>query len=132
MRNLLIALIVLSMTGCGTIRLRYKGEIQTDKNEKAHFTYLKSYDVTSAQSTTCALTAIFLGGACWFYLVMPTVNQANEIKKDADAQLLKTMKGQKFTKVEEIVTQESWSSGEVDARLIYLTDTPDETKVEKN
>ncbi|MCB0363215.1 MAG: hypothetical protein KDD35_10855, partial [Bdellovibrionales bacterium] len=48
----------------------------------------KSYPVGGALKPLCILTAIGLGGSCWYYLVLPTTQQKAQFKMDAQ-QLVK-------------------------------------------
>lgn len=88
MRNLApfaLALVLLT-SSCSSIRMRYAADLETGDGRKGTYVFEKSYTVETFP-VFCGVTAIFLGGACWFYLVMPTVPQVNKMQNDAHAQL---------------------------------------------
>ena len=81
-------------TACSTVRMKYESTIIADSNQRQKFIYVNSYPVGGAHAVLCGATAIFLGGYCWFYLVMPTTVQSEQLKEDA-ANALKTKLGEK-------------------------------------
>lgn len=109
MKRIVAAALFFSLSACSSMRLRYGAQVESDGQEK-RFTYENSYDVGGGIPTICALTAIFLGGACWYYLVMPTVPDQKKAQDDGEAALKKEM-GQKLYSVKSYqVDLHGWKS----------------------
>ena len=94
-------------SGCSTIRMSYDAHVQTTDGHSGDFEYEASYDVGS-YPVLCGLTAIFFGGACWFYVVMPTSGQKTQVKHDAEAKLDALMSGREYTLSEKETHQLGW------------------------
>jgi len=103
---LLICVVIYSM-GCGTIRMRYDSDLQTPEGKTAHYVYEKSYEIP-LYPTLCGLSAIFFGGACWFYLVMPTVHQDDFVTKDALSSLDQRLKTDKYKITRQRLSRVNW------------------------
>ncbi len=95
MKNVVLALLCFSVLGCTTIRMKYESVVTVDGQAK-DYTYVNSYPVGGAHSSLCWITGIFAGGSCWFYLVMPTVQQKAMIIEEAQNKLADKLKGQQF------------------------------------
>ena len=86
--KLICACVLFSVfSACSTIRMRYDADIETAAGKTGTYRFEKSYDVSGGQSVFCGLSAIFFGGACWFYLVMPTTLQISTVTADAEKAL---------------------------------------------
>lgn len=118
MKLISLALTLVLLSSCSSIRMQYYTEIKTTEGKTAKFRYRQSYDV-SPHDTLCGLTAIFLGGACWFYLVMPTVNQQQAIREDGERELSKQLKGGKYEPVRAGASQAGWGTVEPEALLVF-------------
>ena len=90
MKHALVLVTLLSFSACATQRLRYTAQFETEGAAK-RFEFQKSYEVGGGIPTLCGLTAIFFGGACWYYLVMPTVPDQAQAAKDGEAALKKLL-----------------------------------------
>ncbi|MGZ5278437.1 MAG: hypothetical protein ACXWC9_00745 [Pseudobdellovibrionaceae bacterium] len=95
MKNLLLILTCSVALGCTTIRMKYESTVKVD-GQTNQFTYVNSYPVGGAHSSLCYITGIFLGGSCWYYLVMPTVQQKVMVIEEAQNHLNTKMAGKKF------------------------------------
>lgn len=73
------------------------------------FRFEKSYDISGGQPILCFTTAIFFGGACWYYLAMPTVNQTKKVEKDAIDYLIQQPDGLDYSIVRDQIDQTGWS-----------------------
>lgn len=88
--NLTTAVIAVAFSlfsSCSSIRLRAEAPIQDESHGVGIVTFEKSYS-TGSFSALCPLTAIFFGGACWFYLTMPTTKQKEQVIYDAESALI--------------------------------------------
>lgn len=112
MRNFLMLTLVLALSnGCSSIRMNYEAEIETQKQgvpETKTVHYAASYEL-SPTPTLCGLTAIFLGGYCWFYLTMPTGNYTQAVKNDALKKLSSELKGGSYQVRDQRVFQKGWA-----------------------
>lgn len=72
-----------ALTACSTVRFGYEGETKDSKGETKVVRVEKSYPVGGAFTPLCYITAIAAGGSCWFFLVMPTVDQKQTLRTDA-------------------------------------------------
>ena len=87
MRKLALALLLLVFTtSCSHIRMGYDAQVKRESGAVSAYHFEKTYD-TGSMPTFCGVTAIFLGGACWFYLVMPTTPQEADVTADAKSRL---------------------------------------------
>lgn len=116
MKKLLIAVVCVGLLGCETIRMKYESQVVVDgQNNK--FTYENSYPVGGAFSSLCYITGIFVGGTCWYYLVMPTVQQKALIAEDANDYLSKKLAGKKYEETFQRVSKVNYSEGDEMAEL---------------
>jgi len=97
--------------GCNTLRLRYMATSQDSPKGPQNVHVEKSYPVGGAIVPLCYITAIFYGGACWFYTVMPTVLQKNKIKEDARKLAAKQLSIPPESLKDETVERISWGTG---------------------
>ncbi len=85
MQKILVLLLALSVFSCSTVRLNYRGDIAAKdgsiKLDATHISYTRSYDLNS-QPILCAVTAMYYGGFCWGYLLMPYDSQKLTIYED--------------------------------------------------
>lgn len=102
-----LILCILSM-GCSTIRMKYDGSVTTKDGRKADYRLSKSYTLAGPDAALCGLTAIFLGGYCWYYTVMPTTGQSAQIEADAKLRLNQTYGEGNYTLTRKVVSVESW------------------------
>lgn len=116
MRTLAFIVLCLFMMGCSSIRMNYSADLNLENGQEAKFSFKKSYDVSGGIPLFCGLTAIFLGGACWYYLAMPTVPQERQFEEDAKVELNKKVTKSKFTISSQKIERDGWSdkSDEVD------------------
>lgn len=117
-KRLMLVLFSLLFLGCQTLRMQYESTIEMDKGENQKFTYVDSYDVGGSHAALCVITGIFLGGYCWFYLVMPTTVQQQVIVDDAQAYLTKQMNGKKFEENNIRISRVGFSDGDQHASLV--------------
>jgi hypothetical protein len=117
-RSTLLILLIAAL-GCSTIRLNYQSKFEAADGRKGQYHMVKSYEIGGPYSTLCPLTAIFIGGACWFYLVMPTVNQTQEIEADAETKLNQTLGAGKYKIVSSSVERESWRQDEEISQVLF-------------
>lgn len=113
-----VIILTLALGGCSTIRMKYQAEVKpTAKVTSTQvFTHEQSYDVGGANKELCIITGIFLGGYCWFYTVMPTMQQKDWILKDANRQLSKSFPaGYEVSNV--VIDRESWSDSQPQTEL---------------
>ncbi|PIS10661.1 MAG: hypothetical protein COT73_08310 [Bdellovibrio sp. CG10_big_fil_rev_8_21_14_0_10_47_8] len=103
--------------GCQTIRMKYESTVTAEDGTRDQFLYENSYPVGGAHPTLCAITGILLGGSCWYYLVMPTVQQKQAILEDAETVLNKKMAGKKYDEAKVRVSRVSFSEGEEEFEL---------------
>lgn len=82
MKKLIILNLLIFLSSCSSIRMKYEATIVDDLFHTAQFEYYKSYDVGSLD-TWCLATGIFLGGACWGYLALPNEELDKKTAKDA-------------------------------------------------
>ncbi|TNE95000.1 MAG: hypothetical protein EP326_15930 [Deltaproteobacteria bacterium] len=82
MRKLIILNLLVVLSSCSSIRMKYEATIVDDLFHTAQFEYYKSYDVGNLD-TWCMVTGIFLGGACWGYLAMPSEELSKSTAADA-------------------------------------------------
>ena len=106
------------LVSCSSIRMSYDASIKTEDGREGQFKMKKSYDV-GAEPVLCGLTGIFLGGACWYYLAMPTTNQERQIEADSEQELSKTLKNGKFSVVSKSVTQDGWTDKPKESTLQF-------------
>lgn len=110
MRSIASALVIaLFLSSCTSIRMQYDAELKTEDGRTGSYVYQKSYD-TSSIAVFCGLSAIFFGGACWYYVVMPTVPQENQTSKDALTHLDALLKDSNYEIVSSHTDKISWSS----------------------
>lgn len=84
--NKLLFLFLLVVMACGTIRLQVKSPYKSSQGT-GFITYERTYDVSGGMPFWCGLSAIFYGGACWAYLLMPFPPDKEHVLKDATADL---------------------------------------------
>ena len=132
MKNIvLMILLFVFLTGCSTIRMSYQADVTAGDGRTGTYTLKKSYDIGGPHSAFCALTGIFLGGSCWFYLVMPTVNQNNQIRKDARQHLDKVFGKTSYEVQEQNVDRDSWSDLSEESKISFesaVSETKQEIK----
>lgn len=88
--------------------MRYDAELKTEDGRTGSYTFEKSYDI-SAIPLFCGLTVIFFGGACWYYLVMPTVPQENQTHKDALKKLDELLSNSSYEVLSTHIDKMSWT-----------------------
>jgi hypothetical protein len=97
--------------------MKYESVVTTEDGKENNFVYENSYPVGGAHSVLCAVTGIFWGGYCWFYLAMPTTYQQQVVLDDADEYLKKTMAGKKYEENNAKVSRVSFDAGNETASL---------------
>ncbi len=112
MKALLIAIVIMALTGCTTIRMTYTGEFKTEDGKTGSVVAEKSYDMGDADSTLCIITGIFLGGSCWFYTVMPTTQQRAQMQSDVESSLRDQLKTSKYSLTTIKNDKMNWEKGE--------------------
>ena len=85
-KKLSLLFFLLLVGSCGTIRVQVKASYKTSQGQ-GHLVYERSYPVGHGLPVWCPLTAIFYGGACWFYLGMPFESMEVRAVKDATTDL---------------------------------------------
>jgi hypothetical protein len=103
----LLCLLGIFFCACSTIRMQYQGDVDTADGKTQHYVYEKSYEIPLFP-TLCPVTAIFLGGACWYYLVMPTVQQGQMVTADAHTAIAKQFKSTGLKPSKESADRVSW------------------------
>lgn len=111
MKKFFLLAVSLLLLSCSSIRMKYESDILVEGQKTQHFVYENSYPVGGAHAPLCGITAIFLGGSCWYYLVMPTVQQKQIIAEDADDFLKKKMGPAKFEEEKIKVSKVSYQEG---------------------
>ncbi len=102
MKYLILALFL----SCSTIRLKVEAPYETSAGN-GKMAFQKSYQLASFP-WICGFTAIFYGGGCWAYLVMPMVPQEKKVIEDAKEELKNKLNVTEVTLVEPKVIQLSW------------------------
>lgn len=120
MRKLFLALMCFMVLGCTTIRMKYESMVNVEGTTN-RYTYVNSYPVGGAYSSLCYLTAILWGGTCWYYTVMPTVNQKSVIIEEAQNKLAAQLAGKKFEELDLVsVSKVSYEAGAEEISIIPL------------
>lgn len=114
------AMLLATVFGCSSMRLQYAAKIETTDGKRGKFTYEKSYNTRSLK-IWCPLTAIFYGGACWFYLVMPTTGDNEIARSDAYESLDQLIGDGKYVIKSEKLSRLSWSGGEATHELSFYS-----------
>ncbi len=123
-RSLLVVLAAaLVLTSCSSVRLRSESVIQLENGQSATHDFEKSYDLGSIP-VLCGVSAIFFGGACWYYLVLPTVNQKTELRQDADRDLERILGGKTFSYQEQTLGRAGWGVAPVRSKLEGVAQGP--------
>lgn len=115
MKLLVCASALLLLASCSTMHLRLESQYKSPKGD-GKVVYEKSYDLASFP-WICGATAIFYGGGCWAYVMMPMVPQEGKFTEDAKAELRKKLEADEVTLVEPEVTRTSWSQKETKLEL---------------
>jgi hypothetical protein len=110
-----------SLTACSTIRMTYQAEVKPSNGKLQKFTHERSYPVGGANQELCIITGIFLGGYCWFYTVMPTVQQKDQVASDAKRYLVKQFPSG-YTEANVVIDRQSWSDAEPKSELKEIND----------
>lgn len=105
-----LVILSLSFVSCSSIRLQYDADVQTKDGKAGQFHFEKSYNVGGGQPLWCGLSFIFFGGACWYYLVMPTVPEKHILEADAEAALQKKLGSSPVSTENVKIDQVSWSN----------------------
>jgi hypothetical protein len=113
----LLILCLLTLSACSTIRMKYESTVVFDNNDRQKFVYVNSYPVGGAHAVLCGATAIFLGGYCWFYLVMPTTIQTVELKEEAAKALTQKAAGKQFEERRIFTERVGFSEGQPEVYL---------------
>ncbi len=108
MRKLIILNLLVVLSSCSSIRMKYEATIVDDLFHTAQFEYYKSYDVGSLD-TWCLATGIFLGGACWKYLALPTEELSRETAADAHKKIAEIFGQNNFKHNNVEVSSFGWS-----------------------
>lgn len=116
MGKLMLAGICFLTLGCTSIRMKYESLVQVD-GKTNQFVYVNSYPVGGAHSSLCYITGIFLGGSCWYYLVMPTVRQKAMIIEEAQNRLATQLTGKTFNEDFTGVSKVDFSEGPEEMKL---------------
>ena len=115
---LLFISVLSAALGCSHMTVTYRAKVEADNKESAQFELRKTYD-SSAMAWTCGLTAIFYGGACWFYLIKPTGGDRAMIRDEARL-TLDSMNLGRFEIVEETFSRPRWSKEETHKNIVFL------------
>jgi len=116
-KSIILAFLFVFVSGCSTMRLEYKADVTKEDGQRVRYSYSRSYPVGGSTETLCYITGIFLGGACWFYFVMPTVDQSATAEADALAALNKSI-GTKYKLQNKDVERVSWNQEEDKAMML--------------
>jgi hypothetical protein len=112
-KSVFLALVLsILLSACGTVRMRYE-----DKVDGKDVVVEKSYPVGGAYKPLCYLTGIFLGGSCWFYLVMPTVEQKQVMREDIGPLLAQKLGVASVSTSNGKIKRISWEDKESDLRV---------------
>lgn len=105
--GIFLLILIWATAACSTIRLEYKAKAKDSKGQLNKVLIQRSYPVGGAFEPLCYITAIGLGGVCWFYTVMPTTDQKAQMRADAKDLITKQM-GEKAEITDETVSRISW------------------------
>lgn len=108
MKKLIILNLLIVLSSCSSIRMKYEATIVDDLFHTAQFEYYKSYDVGSLD-TWCLATGIFLGGACWGYLALPNEALDKKTAKDAHKKIAEIFGENNFKHNNVQVSSFGWS-----------------------
>lgn len=114
-----IIFVLATCTNCSTIRMNYEGKVDVNDGRHATYKLAKSYDIGGPHATMCALTAIFLGGYCWYYMAMPTTQQEALLQEDVDARLNKALSSKGYKIVSSKIDRVSWSQEDEDSKITF-------------
>jgi hypothetical protein len=109
MKAVLTFAIIFFIASCSSSHLRYRAKYNTTEGKTGIVTYEHTYGVAPIYSQLCIVTGIFWGGACWYYLAMPTVNQTEVLENDLKPLLNKELGAQVSTLEIIDVAVKSWS-----------------------
>jgi hypothetical protein len=115
-------LALVTLTACSTVRLEYKADVTTAEGKSAKYIFKRSYPVEGPHETLCWLTGIFLGGYCWYYLVMPTQQQSVQLEADALRRIEKAGAGRDYKIQSKWVDQDSWQQMDDEIKFSMSTD----------
>jgi len=87
--------LTLLLNSCLSLRLSYTGNVVTEDNKKHAFVYQDSVG-TKLEGITCGLTAIFYGGTCWLFALMPYPSQREYVASMARDNLESRFQKTKF------------------------------------
>src|SRR5437660_10289727 len=90
-KSIILVFLFVFVSGCSTMRLEYKADVTKEDGQNVRYSFARSYPVGGSAETLCYITGIFLGGTCWFYFAMPTVNQSTVAEEDALTALNKSI-----------------------------------------
>lgn len=110
--SITLSLLVFSFTGCATIRLGYEGKMTNQKGQNEVVKVEKSYPIGGAIKPLCIITAIGLGGSCWFYLTMPTTAQRALFRADALRLAKKSLNNEAIELQDEKISRVNWQDQE--------------------
>lgn len=110
--SIALSLLVFSTTSCGTIRLGYEGKLTNSNGQIEIVKVEKSYPIEGAIKPLCIITAIGLGGSCWFYLVMPTSAQRALFRTDALRLAKKSLNNEAIELQDEKISRVNWQDQE--------------------
>lgn len=106
--SITLSLLVFSFTSCATIRLGYEGKMTNSKGQSEVVKVEKSYPIEGAIKPLCIITAIGLGGSCWFYLAMPTTTQRALFRADALRLAKKSLNNEAIELQDEKISRVNW------------------------
>lgn len=115
MKNLLVLFLITIVTSCSSMHLKLNSDYESPKG-KGNFTFEKSYDLASFP-WICGGTAIFFGGGCWAYFMMPMVPQEQKFIEDAKKTLMKKLNTDSVSLIDPEVVRESWFDSETKLEL---------------
>lgn len=111
-----VLVLAVVFSACSSQRLRYSAEVETGGSSKK-FQFEKSYDVGGGIPVWCGLSAIFWGGACWYYLAMPTVSEEQRVREEGEAALKNAMRANSYSVKSFKTERVSWKEAAESARL---------------
>ncbi len=110
--SITLSLLVFSFTSCATIRLGYEAKVTNSKGQNEVVKVEKSYPIEGAIKPLCIITAIGLGGSCWFYLAMPTTSQRAQFRTDALRLAKKSLNNEAIELQDEKISRVNWQDQE--------------------
>ncbi len=132
MRKILLAMLFILCAGCTHITLRYRANVDTYSGLTGQIRYTKSFDLHGS-AIACGLTSWLYGGWCWYYANMPTSEQREAIKAEAEDYVAERT-NEPFSLTGSSVVQLGWTKQETSPllKLVKAEDIEQEEEKESS